>query len=111
MIYHMLPAAVWQHQLPNTPYVHPSLAVEGFIHCTGEAVLLASVANRFYRDEPGDFLILCIDETKVQAPIRWEPADGHTFPHIYGPLNFDAVIDVVAFPRDDEGLFAPISPP
>jgi uncharacterized protein (DUF952 family) len=41
----------------------------------------------------------------VQVPITWEAADQHIFPHIYGPLNLDAVVDVVQFPRDATGQF------
>jgi uncharacterized protein (DUF952 family) len=30
---------------------------------------------------------------------------GELFPHIYGPLNLDAVIKVVAFEPDTDGKF------
>lgn len=105
MIYHIVPKQVWQEQPSGQPYRHASLESEGFIHCTGTPPLLVRVANHFYGDVPGDFVILCIDEAKVQAPVQWEPVGEHEFPHIYGPLNLDAVMGVVAFPRNALGKF------
>ncbi len=104
-LYHMLPAAIWQAQPSDTPYRGDTLATEGFIHCTGERELLVTVANNFYRavDEP--FVILCIAADRIAAEVRWESADGHVFPHIYGPLNLDAVVEIIDFPRGADGIF------
>lgn len=109
LIYHMLPQPDWQAQTPDTEYRPPSLQHEGFIHCTGELDRLVAVANQFYCDIASPFVILIIDETRVQSDVRWEAADGHIFPHIYGPLNLDAVLDVLPFPRADDGRFLPLS--
>lgn len=107
MIYHMLTAATWNAQRSNQPYTCSSLETEGFIHCTAESERLLQVANAFYTKEAGEFLILCIDEAEVDAEIRWERADGHLFPHIYGPLNLDAILKILPFPRDYSGRFLP----
>ncbi len=104
-IYHMTLRSVWEAQPLDRPYRGDTLASEGFIHCTGDPDLLVDVANRFYRGEAGDFVILHIDPARVKSEIKWEAADGASFPHIYGPLNMDAVIDVTPFPRDDQGEF------
>jgi len=52
-------------------------------------------------------LALCIDPDLVVAEIRYENLEGAAslFPHIYGPLNLDAVINVLKFIRDDNGVF------
>ncbi|CAN5502343.1 DUF952 domain-containing protein [soil metagenome] len=105
MIYHMLPTAIWAQQAPDEAYEGDTLASEGFIHCTDQPGRLVWVANRFYQQLAGDFLILCIEPTRVQAEIKWEQADQATFPHIYGPLNQDAVVNVIQFPRDAMGAF------
>lgn len=105
VIYHMIPDEVWQAQPADRPYISDTLETEGFTHCTGTPALLTTVANRFYRSVPGPFLLLCIDENKVQCEVKWEPADGHLFPHIYGPLNRDAIVEVIDFPRTPDGLF------
>ncbi len=105
----MLPATTWLEHAQDDAYAAATLATEGFIHCTGDPGLLVTVANRFYRNEPGDFVVLVVDEARVSAPIRWELADGHLFPHIYGPLNLTAVLDIQPFPRDTMGIFQPFS--
>jgi uncharacterized protein (DUF952 family) len=105
LIYHLLPAAVWQNQAPDQPYRHASLQDEGFIHCTGESSLLVQVANRYFGSEPGEFVILCINEANVQAEVRWEPVGELFFPHIYGPLNLDAIVKAIPFPRTAAGEF------
>ena len=61
--------------------------------------MLETIANRFYRAQPGEWVILAVDLEKVEAEVRWEAADGHLFPHIYGPIEQCAVIRVVPFPR------------
>lgn len=105
LIYHMLSRSVWEDQPLDRPYRGDTLDSEGFIHCTGAPDLLVEVANRFYRGEAGDFVVLYIDPARVAAEIKWEAADGALFPHIYGPLNMDAVVDVTPFPRGEQGEF------
>lgn len=105
MIYHMLPAPIWNEQAADQPYEGDTLATEGFIHCTGERELLVKVANNFYRDNPDPYVILYIDQSLVESKILWEEAGMHTFPHIYGPLNLDSVVNVIPFPRSGDGVF------
>lgn len=107
LIYHMLPAARWATLDAAVDYVADSLATEGFIHCTGAPTLLAEVANHFYRAESGAFVILTIDVARLQAAVRWEWADGHQFPHVYGPINRTAVVAVHPLPRGADGGFLP----
>lgn len=101
----MLPAVEWQTLNPGEPYAAATLATEGFIHCTREPERLLWVANQFYRHLPGEFVLLLIDPASVEAEVRWEEADGHLFPHIYGPINRDAVRQVLPFPRKTDGEF------
>lgn len=105
LIYHMAPRVEWSHAATGTHYAAASLPTEGFIHCTAEPEWLLTVANRFYRTEPGEFIIACIAVDAVDAEVRWEEADGHRFPHIYGPLNLDAVVAMRMFPRRADGTF------
>lgn len=105
VVYHMLPKAVWETVPAGGVYHAATLASEGFVHCTAEPAVLERVANRFYRREGGDWLILFVDLDKVAAPVRWEAADGHLFPHVYGPIAWGAVVRVVPFPRQADGSY------
>jgi len=53
-----------------------------------------------------DLVLLVIDPAKVGPAIKYEGAPGsQQFPHIYGPLNLDAVVAVMALPRGRDGTF------
>ncbi len=107
MIYHMVPADYWSKTADSNPYESETFADEGFIHASSSPKQLLQVAQRFYQSEPVPYVILCIDESKLDAEVRWEVshADSDTFPHVYGLLNREAVVDVVRFPRNEDGSF------
>lgn len=105
VIYHMTARSLWEEQAALPGFAPPSLADEGFIHCTAEPDRLLLVANTFYRDLPGAFIIVGIAPERLSAVLRWEQADGHLFPHVYGPLNKDAVAQTIEFPRRADGTF------
>ena len=99
MIYHLALAADWSGaQAGGNDYRVSSIGRllddVGFIHCSF-AGQLQRVADAFYRGRT-DVVLLSIDAAKVTSPIREENTEGGSelFPHIYGPLNLDAVIDV-----------------
>jgi len=79
MILHLVLKNDWDKLPPMQHYVPESIAKEGFIHCTANQAGLLKVANTFYRSIKGDFLVLEIDETKVNALVKWE-APAHPAP-------------------------------
>jgi uncharacterized protein (DUF952 family) len=112
-VLHITSRAEWEAAQAGGGYAAPSLAGEGFIHCSTFAQVIP-VANAFYRGREA-LVLLVIDETRVKPEVRWEapagpPAQGiyetDLFPHIYGPLNVDAVIRVLDFPPDAAGTFS-----
>jgi uncharacterized protein (DUF952 family) len=73
-----------------------SLAEEGFIHASFEHQW-QGVLHRFYSDVSAPLLLLEIETDRLTSPLVEEPpAPGvdERFPHIYGPLNTDAVVGV-----------------
>ncbi len=109
IIYHLVPQAEWADLKPDRPYTPADYDREGFIHCTAGEAQLAIVANRYYRNDCHIWLALIIDADRVVAEIKYEPgADGVLYPHIYGPLNRDAVLAVQPMPRDPDGTFKPL---
>lgn len=107
IIYHITAQADWASAQAAGVYTAESLASEGFIHAsTREQVL--DTARRFYAGRSG-LVLLAIDTQRVTPEVRFEPvqlATGlTTFPHIYGPLNPDAVVGQAAFDPDASGAF------
>ena len=104
---HICPASDWQNAQPWGEYRAASLASEGFIHCSTPAQV-AVTANRFYHGQQG-LVLLVIDAGRLTSEVRYEAADGSLFPHLYGPLNLDAVVEVRAFEPDEDGTFAALT--
>ena len=108
MIYHIITQEAWEQTQGSTHYSAPSLATEGFIHfSTLEQV--AGSANRYYAGRD-DILLLEIDPAKVTTPFVYEapknPDRAHErFPHLYAPLNLDAVVRVLPYALDATGTF------
>jgi uncharacterized protein (DUF952 family) len=100
-IYHLVPRSTWE-QAPGEPYRASSLAAEGFIHCSNEGQV-AWAANRFYAGQP-DLLVVCLDADRLASPVREEDAGtGERFPHVYGPIGREAVVEVRELRRGPDG--------
>jgi uncharacterized protein (DUF952 family)/RimJ/RimL family protein N-acetyltransferase len=103
-IFHITTCATWQAaRAGEAPLAPASLVSEGYIHCS-RADQILRVANSFF---PGqrDLILLEIDPRRVQAEIRWEAVENSFFPHIYGPLNIDAVLAGRDFTPGPDGFF------
>jgi len=102
-IVHICEKSFWAAAQEMGEYRTASMDQEGFIHCSRPEQVLR-VANTFYPGLP-DLVLLWIEPQKLVAELHWEPSDGDIFPHLYGPLNLDAVIKVVDFPPGNDGIF------
>lgn len=92
IIYHITTRQEWQKAEQLGHYESSSLAEEGFIHCSEERQL-SGVLERYYSGKT-DLLKLSIETSKLTSPLYydWSPSIEDTFPHIYGPVNLDAVL-------------------
>lgn len=105
VILHCLKQRDWE-EAKNKPYYGSDyIKTEGFIHCSSIENFWRVAPNFKNIDEP--LVLLCIDTDQVEAEIKWEDDGnyGREYPHIYGELNLDAVVNVVPFIRDEEGNF------
>lgn len=100
LYYHLLVPSAWGFWKDKVSYSPESLAHEGFIHLSLERQLLNS-AHRFYIKEP-ELVVLVIDPGKLVSPVKMEPADNDEFPHLYGSLNSDAIVEVKRLRREKE---------
>ncbi len=112
MILHLVAEADWLAR-PDLAYEAPSLAIEGFVHCSPDDTVLLAVANLLYRSEPGPFAVIELDEARLTSEVRWEPATGPApvegsavlFPHVYGPLDRTAAVGLRRAHRAADGTF------
>lgn len=100
---HICTAQAWQEAQARGEYRASSLETEGFIHASRPTQVL-QVANTFYKGI-ADLLVLWIDPHRLEAELRWEPADGELFPHLYGPINLEAVSAVRELRPEADGVF------
>jgi uncharacterized protein (DUF952 family) len=106
-IFHIALRSEWEAAQKSGSYTTSTrgvtLADEGFIHAS-RGDQWQGVHRAFYADADEPLVLLVIDTDRLTSPVVEEvPADGmsETFPHIYGPLNADAVTQAV--PLDEHG--------
>ena len=104
IIFHIARSEAWASRDPGS-YRPEMFPVEGFVHCSTEDQVV-KVADIRFRGQKG-LVLLCIDTDKVTAEIRYENLEGgqELFPHIYGEINTDAVVEVTEFEPGAEGYF------
>lgn len=119
LIYHLTPAGHYRRQAEDQPYVSATLAEEGFIHATAERNLLLRVANAYFADLDEPLLVLVINPDRLTSPLKFEPPSplpgtpeqagyarrDRLFPHIYGPLNREAIVAECLLQRDPTGAW------
>jgi uncharacterized protein (DUF952 family) len=88
-----------------------SLAGVGFVHLSAQRQVHLP-ANRLFAGRV-DIVLLYLDPDRLGAPVRWEPGVAGDpvsmlFPHLYGPLPVDAVVEVRPYPPGPDGRFAEV---
>ena len=96
-LFHILPREEWERVRRGVSYAPASLRTEGFIHFSYDRQLLATAARHFRGQT--DLMVLSVRRDRVRGELRDEEANGELFPHLYGPLNLDAVVDAVELSR------------
>ncbi len=106
IIYHITSAGQWAEAQARGQYTADSLSSEGFIHCSKPGQVIATAA-RYYAGQSG-LVLLAIAPARLTAEVRLENLKGgpEAFPHIYGPLNLDAVTAVLPFEPNPDGTFS-----
>jgi uncharacterized protein (DUF952 family) len=102
--YHLSLVDVWSSQEKESQYLPEAYDNDGFIHCTDGLENLLDVGNMFYTADPRDFCVLVLNTSAIESEIRYEDPD-EVFPHVYGPLNTDAVVGYLRVIRGENGAF------
>jgi uncharacterized protein (DUF952 family) len=105
-IFHITKRAEWERAEREGTYRTPTLASEGFIHCSRSDQVIR-IANTLFAGQTG-LVLLEIDTRRVRAEIRDENCEGgrEFFPHIYGALDSGSVVRVLALEPGEDGSFA-----
>jgi uncharacterized protein (DUF952 family) len=104
MIYHIVSKSDWAAVGDAPHYRGDTLATEGFIHCSNLEQVM-DTADHYFRGRE-DLVLLQINPDRLQSPLKYEDAgDGRLFPHIFGPMEVDAVMAVIEFPLNEDGGF------
>jgi uncharacterized protein (DUF952 family) len=105
VILHIAKREQWEKAKLEGVYRGDTLDSQGFIHCSTSKQIV-KIANALFRAQKG-LMLLYIATSKVQPKIRYESSGSEElYPHIYGPLNIDAVIKVAHFEPARNGRFA-----
>ncbi len=108
VIVHITTRSAWERAFPMGRFEPASLAEDGFIHLS-DVEQVAAVANAAFAGQC-DLVLLCVAVDRLAAPLRYESGDpgGELFPHLYGPLDVDAVVAVVPFVEEGgKGFIVP----
>ena len=92
-IFHITEQSTWQETKYHSFYEGDTLSVDGFIHCCLFEQIEDVLLNWFKGKH--DVVILEIDTEILLSPVKYENLEGglEMFPHVYGPINLDAVIN------------------
>ena len=113
-IYHLATVADWaETQARGEPYAMSTLGVtltrQGFVHCSF-ADQVQHIADLVYRDR-ADVLLLSVDTSRLTSPVRVEQVADRAFPHVYGPIDLVAVVDVRPLELGPDGRLETGLPP
>ena len=92
-IYHIVLPEKWAEFDGKDAYEPESLAEEGFIHCSYESQLDGVIARYF--EGATKVIVLKIDPERLSEELIIEESKlPEFFPHIYGPINRSAIVEV-----------------
>lgn len=90
---HITTPAEWEAARATGEVAPPSLATEGFVHCSTRDQLPTTLARHFAG--AGELALLVVDPGALGAELRWEESHpGEHYPHVYGPIPVAAVTAV-----------------
>jgi uncharacterized protein (DUF952 family) len=104
LVLHIVGRGDWD---PDDEYRPDSLDGEGFVHCS-DPDQVVGVADARYAGRD-DLELLCLDVERLDPEVRYEALGDveEPYPHVYGPVNPEAVVDVVPFSAGDDGFSLP----
>lgn len=118
-IYHLTPISELCAGCDARGHRPARLPEDGFVHCAGSPAVALSVALDYFADLDEALWVLEIDPRRLRSPLRFEApapiAGGGTrhlrqaprFPHVYGPIDREAIVAVGRLRRTANGFAWP----
>lgn len=105
MIIHCMKKSEWEAVKDEESFGFESIERCGFVHCCEVRYLWRVLPN--FEDGEDERVLLCLDEDRIGSPIVYEDDGGYgrIYPHVYGPIKTDAVIQVLDYLKDEEGNY------
>jgi uncharacterized protein (DUF952 family) len=92
-ILHIASPSEWAAAMRTGQIAPPSLATEGFVHCSTRAQLAGTLDRHFAG--AGSLVLVTLDEAAIAPDLRWEEGlPGERFPHVYAAIPVTAVLAV-----------------
>ena len=101
ILIHLIEREDWESAREENPLFQKSFIQFGFVHCClpdqTESVLSQWFAGN------NEVIAVEIDSEKLKFPLVFENLEGgnEDFPHIYGPVNIDAIVK--SYPVSQQG--------
>jgi uncharacterized protein (DUF952 family) len=75
---------------------------DGFIHLSAAHQLAGTLEAHFARQD--GLLLIALDAERLAPDLKWEPSRGGAlFPHLYAPVDLEAVLSVERVELDRDG--------
>ena len=103
IIYKIAPEAIWREAEKNGSFTGAPIDIaDGFIHFSTATQLLETAAKHFAGQT--DLLVIAVDGARLGEALKYEVSRGGAlFPHLYAPLDLDAVVSVWPLPLGADG--------
>ncbi|MFC3206124.1 DUF952 domain-containing protein [Aquamicrobium soli] len=103
-IYKICPQELWREAEQNGRFTGaPVDLADGFIHFSTAAQARETAGKHFAGQ--ADLLLIGVDAGRLGEALKYEVSRGGAlFPHLYGPLELDAVTSVQPLPLGADGV-------
>jgi uncharacterized protein (DUF952 family) len=93
-IFHLATPDEWATAQATGSVAPPSLAAEGFVHCSTEAQLADTIQRHFVGID--ELVLLRLHAERLGDALRWEESrPGEAFPHVYRAISLAEVAEAV----------------
>jgi len=100
-IFHLATPEQWAAAQASGTVDPPSLATEGFVHCSTDDQLTGTIERHF--DGIDELVLLRLHEEGLGEALRWEESrPGDPYPHLYRAIELTEVAEAIPWRRGAE---------